>query len=75
MNNEKQHEKMAESQPANLTREQVRAKLLAAGLSSTSVRVPKGAVPLTPLERERIGRIAPGSPTTTDIVDQDRGTS
>jgi len=73
MNNQKQVEKVVERLSLSLTREQVRAKLLAAGILSQSVNVPKRAVQLTAEERERIGQLPPGSPTTTDILDKDRG--
>jgi len=44
-----------------LTREEARARLLAAGYLVTSIRAPEGTVPLTPEERMEIGRLPPGA--------------
>lgn len=56
-----------------LTREEARAKLLAAGYLVTSIHAPEGTVPLTPEERMEIGRLPPGARPSKELVDEDRG--
>ena len=56
-----------------LTREEARAKLLAAGYLVTSIRAPEGTVPLTPEEILEIGKLPPGARPSEELVDEDRG--
>ncbi len=56
-----------------LTREEARAKLLAAGYLVTSIHAPEGTVPLTAEERMEIGRLPPGARPSDELVDEDRG--
>lgn len=56
-----------------MTREEARAKLLAAGKLSTWMRAPEGAVPLTPEELLRIGAMPPGTRPSHELIDEDRG--
>ncbi len=58
---------------ATLTREEARAKLLAAGALVTWVKAPPGTVALTPEERMRIGQLPPDARPSHELVDEDRG--
>jgi len=61
------------SLPHPLTREEARAKLLAAGFLVTDFQVPEGHVPLSPQERLQLGQLPPGSPSIDDLINDDRG--
>ncbi len=65
------------SEPAetevNPERERLRAKLLAAGAILTHVDVPPGASRLSVADRMRLGTMPPGTPTTLDLINEDRG--
>lgn len=56
-----------------LTREEARAKLLAAGYLVTSIRAPQGYVPLTAEERLKIGTLPEGSRPSHELIIEDRG--
>jgi hypothetical protein len=56
-----------------LTREEARAKLLAAGLLVTSIHAPEGTVPLTPEELLRVGQLPPDARPSEELIDEDRG--
>ncbi len=56
-----------------LTRERLRALLAAEGALVTTRYAPPGAVPLTDEEREELGRLPPGAPDTSQLIDEDRG--
>jgi hypothetical protein len=56
-----------------LTREVVREKLRAAGLLAEGNYAPPDAVPLSPEERERLGRLFAGPRPITELIDEDRG--
>lgn len=58
---------------SNPAREAARAKLLVAGALRTQVDVPDSVMPLPLEERIRMGTIPPGSPTSEELVNQDRG--
>ncbi len=63
-------------QPDNapsLTREEARAKLLAAGALVTWIHAPDDAVLLTPEERMKIGKLPPGTRPSEELIDEDRG--
>jgi hypothetical protein len=60
-------------QNANLTREEARAILLAAGFLVTTIHAPEGTVPLTPEQILEIGKLSPGSRPSEELVDEDRG--
>ena len=63
-----------EAQPAQpLTRERARELLAAGGLLSTGPFAPPDAKPLTPEEREEIGRLFAGPVPMSDLIDEDRG--
>jgi hypothetical protein len=55
------------------SREQVRQRLLAAGLLVTKKRVPDNTLPLTTEQRLQLGTSRPGSRTIQEILDEDRG--
>jgi hypothetical protein len=57
----------------NMTREEARAILLAAGSLVTTIRAPEGTVPLTPEEILEIGKLPPGARPSEELVDEDRG--
>ena len=57
----------------SLTREEARAKLLAAGKLVTDLRAPEGTVALTPEERLRIGQLPPDTRPSEELIDEDRG--
>jgi len=57
----------------NPAREAARAKLLAAGALNTSIHAPEGTVDLPPQELLRIGTLPAGSPSFSDLLDEDRG--
>lgn len=54
--------------------EHIGAALKAAGIlvDPASIQVPRGARNLTNAELEDIGRVPPGTPTTTQMIDEDR---
>ena len=56
-----------------LTREEARARLLAAGKLVTDLRAPEGTIALTPEERLRIGQLPPGARPSEEIINEDRG--
>jgi hypothetical protein len=60
-------------QSQTITRDQARAKLLAAGFLVTSIRAPEGTIPLTPEELLRMGQLPPGSRPSEELIDEDRG--
>ena len=57
----------------NPSREDARAKLLAAGLLSTTHLAPKDAFRVSDEELHRLGTLPPGVPSLDDLIDQDRG--
>lgn len=57
----------------NPARDAARSRLLAAGALRTWVDVPPDAAPLALEERVRLGVIPPGSPTSEELVNEDRG--
>jgi hypothetical protein len=56
-----------------LTREEARAKLLAAGKLVTDLHAPEGTVALTPEERLRIGQLPPDARPSEELIHEDRG--
>ena len=56
-----------------LTREEARARLLAAGKLVTDLVAPEGTVALTPEERLRIGQLPPNARPSEQLIDEDRG--
>ncbi len=56
-----------------MTREEARAKLLAAGKLATWIHAPEGTIPLTPEERMRIGKLPPDARPSEELIDEDRG--
>jgi hypothetical protein len=58
---------------ANLTRETAIAMLKNAGVAIVSIHAPQGVRELTPEEREVLGIVPPGTPTTTEVIDEGRG--
>ena len=56
-----------------LTRDRLRTLLAAEGALSTTRYAPPDATPLTDEEREELGRLPPGSPDTSQLIDEDRG--
>lgn len=63
----------AQKSSLEIAREAAIVKLKAAGIRVASVHVPEGAKELTELERKSLGRVPSGAPTTTQIIDEDRG--
>jgi hypothetical protein len=59
--------------PYNPAREAARAKLRAAGILSESTRAPEGTVPLTVEERMHLGTLPPGSKSSLEMINEDRG--
>ena len=57
----------------NLAREIARTKMLAANALNTSICAPEGTVELSPQEVLRVGTSPPGSPSISDLIDEDRG--
>ncbi len=57
----------------NSAREAARAMLLAAGALNTSIHAPEGTVELPPQELLRIGTLPSGSPSFSELLDEDRG--
>jgi hypothetical protein len=56
-----------------LSREEARAKLLAAGKLVSDLHAPEGTVALTPAERLRIGQLPPDARPSEELIDEDRG--
>jgi len=56
-----------------LTREEARARLLAAGKLVTEFNTPADARPLTRKERHELGRLPPGARPSEELIDEDRG--
>jgi hypothetical protein len=56
-----------------LTREEARAKLLAAGKLVTDLHAPEGTIALTPEERLRIGQLPPDARSSEELINDDRG--
>jgi hypothetical protein len=56
-----------------LTREEARARLLAAGMLVTEFNIPPDAHPLTREERRRLGTLPPGARSSEELIDEDRG--
>lgn len=67
------HENVPSAPTDNPAREAIRAKLLAAGRLVTDIYASEDAVPLSPEELLRIGRLPPGSPSLDELIDEDRG--
>ena len=61
------------SQPTALTREAVRAKLEAAGALAKDLGIPVDIRLVSDEEIRRAGTLAPGAPTTHEILDEERG--
>jgi hypothetical protein len=59
--------------PKELTREEARRLLAEAGLLSTWQKAPEGYVPLTPEELLELGTLPPGSRSSEELIDEDRG--
>jgi hypothetical protein len=58
----------------NSAREVARNKLLSAGYLVTTIHAPEGAVALTNEELEKLGQLAPGSRSSEDLLNEERGT-
>jgi predicted transcriptional regulator len=58
---------------SNLTRDEARARLLAAGSLVTQFEVPEDAVRLSVEERMKLGTLKPSSPSTLNLINEDRG--
>ncbi|MBZ0303976.1 MAG: hypothetical protein K8J31_29830 [Anaerolineae bacterium] len=56
-----------------LTREEARAKLLAAGLLATPISAPEGTVSLSPEELLLIGKLSSNARPSEDLINEDRG--
>ncbi len=56
-----------------LTRDEIRARLKAAGLLSEGKWSPEDAKPLSDTEREKLSRLYAGPQSIGDLVDEDRG--
>ncbi len=56
-----------------LTREEARARLLAAGSLVTSIHAPEGTIALTPEELLELGKMPPGARPSEELIDEDRG--
>jgi hypothetical protein len=56
-----------------LTREQARARLLAAGKLVTDLHAPEGTVALTPEEILQIGQLPPNARPSEELINEDRG--
>ena len=57
----------------DLTREEARARLIAAGLLTPGIKyAPDDAVELTPEEEEELGRVLAGHRPMSDLIDEDR---
>ena len=54
-------------------REQLRQKMLKAGILSIDYRAPSRTVPLSPDELLQIGTLPPGVQSTNAYIDEDRG--
>lgn len=65
--------KINDSSIINPAREAALAKMRAAGALATGFEVPQGTVLLSPEELLRVGTLPPGSPSSLDLIDQDRG--
>jgi len=61
-----------EQQIQNAKREQLRQKMLEAGILSTAHRAPAEWTPLTEDERMRLGSLPTGARPTHEYVDEDR---
>ena len=59
-------------QSGELTREEARARLLAAGALVTWIHAPEGTVPLTPEELLEVGTLPPGATPTDQLIFDDR---
>lgn len=55
------------------TREEIGIMLRNAGILAPPIKVPRGARQLTDAELEALGRVPPGTPTTTQMISEDRG--
>jgi hypothetical protein len=56
-----------------LTREEARARLLAAGKLVTDLHAPEGTVALTAEELLQIGQLPPNARPSEELIDEDRG--
>jgi hypothetical protein len=56
-----------------ITRDEIRSRLKAAGLLSEGRCAPMDAVPLSDDEREELGRLFAGPRLISDLIDEDRG--
>src|SRR5579859_4658287 len=70
---EPMQESATASKQHSLTRQEARAKLLAAGKLVTDLHAPQGTVALTPEELLQIGQLPPNARPSEDLVDEDRG--
>jgi hypothetical protein len=61
-----------ETIPTNPAREAARAKLAAAGLLSTAIRLPPGTVLPTEEEVKAAGILPPGARPSEDLINEDR---
>lgn len=57
----------------NPLREEIKAKLSAAGILVTDFEIPQGAKPLTVEQRLRMGTLKPGARDSLDLINEDRG--
>ncbi len=56
-----------------LTREEARAKFLAAGFLTSGIPVPEDTVLLSPDDLLRAGRLTPGARPSEELINEDRG--
>ncbi len=61
------------TEPFELTRDAIRARLKAAGLLSEGRWAPDDAEPLSDDELDELGRLFAGSRLMSDLIDEDRG--
>ncbi len=61
------------TEKTNPTRDEIRARLKAAGLLGEAQYAPVDAVPLSDEERDELGRLFAGPQLISDLIDEDRG--
>ena len=66
--------KQAASEPTHeLTREEARARLLAAGALVTNLGIPDDIEPISDEEFLELGKMPPGARPSQELIDEDRG--
>lgn len=66
--------KQAASEPVcELTREEARARLLAAGALVTNLGIPDDIKPISDEELLELGKMPPGARPSEELIDEDRG--